>query len=134
MFDHKHCPKKETEKILKEIEYRPGIVIVKLARAISADLIPDLSREFNEVAKGPRSENMIVDLGDAAASDPSGVAVLADLLKFMKAQGNWKKFALLNLTVRLRALFAVFMREELFREYSCKEEAMQDMGEARQSL
>jgi len=109
---------------IEAIEVSKGVTIVRLAGDITFETLKSAQEEFRSKAKGKDIKNIIFDLKNIKEADTSGIAALADLLKYMREHRAGNKIALINLSEQIKALLSISQTETLFAEYPSKEEAI----------
>ena len=85
---------------IKEINFYKDVTVVRLIGGVTYHNLKSIQDEFALKTKGKIIKNILFDIKEVPETDTSGVAVLIDLLKYMKAHQAGDKIGLVNVSGR----------------------------------
>lgn len=115
------------ENHIEEIYFSQGVTIVRLRGDITFGTLKATQDEFSSKTKGKDIKNILFDLKEVSGTDTSGIAVLIDLFKYMKARQAGDRIGLINVSLKVKDLFIISKTQTLFNEYPSEEEAIKNL-------
>ncbi len=92
-------------------ESKEGVVICRIDGKIDINSIPEIRKVFEGLV-GKKEPKVLVSFSKVAHIDSSGMGLLVDMLKNMKAYGGLIKLS--GLSARIKTLFKITNLEKIF--------------------
>lgn len=117
-----------TMKYIKSIRSQGSVTVIELRHAIDFRNVSEAQAEYAEATKGRIICNVLFDLREVPHADSSSLAVLIDLVRYMKDSHICGEVGLCNLSAEAQALIGITKVASLFRIYPTSETAIEKLA------
>ena len=112
---------------IKDVEFYKGVTIIRLIGNIKLANLKSVQDEYREKMKDRTVKNILFDLKEVDDVDSSGLAVLVDLLRYMKTHQAGDEIGLINVSQKMKDLLSISKTEKIFHEYPSEEIAINEL-------
>ena len=113
---------------VKDISQTSNLTVVRLSKSVTFESLSAIQKEYTEVTKTKKTQNILFDMNEVSQTDSAGIAGLVDLLRHMKSHHINGKVGLLNLSENMRALLTISKVDGIFKDYKSEKEAIDELG------
>lgn len=113
--------KKDDSPAVREVTQHDGFTVVTLSGEVDMSHSPGVHQSLVEVLE-KRPGRLVIDLTDVSYIDSSGVGILVDALRRMRATGG--ELALVAAAPRVLSVLQITKLDQFFEMYSTRDEAL----------